>query len=186
MLIQQRGNQRERLLPMLRRFDDEGSTTGVRFVTRKAVIPATKSPVSHVVLDGRGGNTWEEHIAAVLEDDGRVAAFVKNDHLGFEVPYVHQGRSHAYIPDFLALLHPDDDGLRRTLIIEVSGGQKSPGPTKAKADTARDQWCTAVNNHGGWGRWGYFELTTMIDARRQVDEAISLLYADEPIVGVPA
>lgn len=171
--MQQQGNPHERLMPMLRRFDNEGTTADVHFVTRKAFIPATKSPVNHVILAGKGGNTWEEHLAQVLEDNPRIASFVKNDHLGFEVPYVHQGRSHTYLPDFLALLAPDDDGVRRSLIIEVSGGQKSPGPTGDKADTARKQRCTAVNNHGGWGRWGYIELTTMLDARAQVDQAVT-------------
>ncbi len=86
------------------------------------------------------------------------AAFVKNDHLGFKVPYVHQGRSHDYVPDFLVRLvpqrrrrrpHPDHRGVRQPEVAR---------PTKAKADTARHQWCVAVNNHGGWGRWGYVEL----------------------------
>ena len=31
-------------------------------------------------------------------------AYVKNDHLGFTIPYVHKGRSHSYIPDFLVRL----------------------------------------------------------------------------------
>ena len=43
----------------------------------------------------------------------------------------------------------------RTLIVEVSGTRKAPGPTIAKAETARNQWCAAVNNHAGYGRWGY-------------------------------
>ena len=33
-----------------------------------------------------------------------VAAYVKNDHLGFTIPYVHEGRSHEYVPDFLVRL----------------------------------------------------------------------------------
>jgi len=73
----------------------------------------------------------------------------------------------------------------RTLIVEVSGGQKSPGPTKAKADTARNQWCVAVNNHGGLGRWGYVEIRSMAGVRDQLAEAIELLYADAAIIGDP-
>ncbi|RNL62825.1 hypothetical protein EFK50_13865 [Nocardioides marmoriginsengisoli] len=51
----------------------------------------------------------------------------------------------------------------RTLVIEVSGSQKSPGPTKAKAETARHSWCASVNNHGGFGRWGYIEMTDPLE-----------------------
>ncbi|MCB1039255.1 MAG: restriction endonuclease, partial [Acidimicrobiales bacterium] len=42
----------ELLLPIFKPFDPDGSTETVSFVTRKVVIPATKSHVSHVVLDG--------------------------------------------------------------------------------------------------------------------------------------
>jgi type III restriction enzyme len=67
-----------------------------------------------------------------------------------------------------------------TLILEVSGGRKSPGPTAVKATTTRDHWCTAVNNHGGFGRWGYLEITTMLGAEQVLRVAIDLLRADEP------
>jgi type III restriction enzyme len=110
---------------------------------------------------------------------------VKNDHLGFSIPYVHKGRTHDYVPDFLIRLQPREDDATRTLIVEVSGGQKSPGPTTAKADTARNQWCVAVNNYGEFGRWGYVEITSMVGVRQRLTDAINLLYADAPIVGDP-
>jgi type III restriction enzyme len=176
----------EVLLPLLRRFDSEGSTDDVSFITRKYVIEATKSPVNLVVLDGPKGNTWEETVAGLLEVDRRVLSYVKNDHLGFTIPYVWEGRSHQYVPDFLVRLvdEPDDDTVR-TLIVEVSGGRKSPGPTAVKATTARDHWCTAVNNHGGFGRWGYIEIRTMLEAERILGDAIESLRADGPITGDP-
>jgi type III restriction enzyme len=62
---------------------------------------------------------------------------------------------------------------------------KSPGPTKAKAATARDHWCTSVNNLGTFGRWGYVEIDTMLNAEARLDEAIKALYADQPIIGDP-
>jgi type III restriction enzyme len=166
----------ERLLPIYRRFDGAGSTDDVAFLTRKVAVPADKSPVNLVVLDGPKGNTWEETVAGLLEADDRVASYVKNDHLGFEVPYVYQGRSHTYIPDFLARL-VTSDGEDRTLILEVSGGQKSPGPTAVKAATTRDQWCVAVNNDGLFGRWGYLEITTMLGAQQKLSSAIDALIA---------
>ena len=177
---------RQRLRPMLRRFDPVGDTSNIYFLTRKAVRETAKSEVSHVVLDGpSGGNTWEQLVAAELELNDDVAAYVKNDHLGFTIPYVHKGRAHSYLPDFLVRLKGQPDDVERTLIIEVSGGQKSPGPTIEKADTARNQWCTAVNNHGGFGRWGYVELKTMIGVDLAIREAIANLYADAAIIGEP-
>lgn len=181
----QAGNRRERLRPMLRRFDPVGSTGHVSFPTRKAVVPAEKSEISHTTLDGEDGNTWEHIQALECELHRDVAAYAKNDHLGFVIPYVHQGRTHSYTPDFLICLARRTDDVNRTLVVEVSGGQKSPGATAANAATAGDQWCVAVHNHGGFGRWGYTEITSMTGVRRLLAEAIELLYADAPIIGDP-
>ena len=179
-------DRRGRLRPMLNRFESHGSTARVDFQTRKAVVAAEKSEVSHVTLDGKDGNTWEQLLAYELELNANVAAFVKNDHVGFTIPYVHAGRTHSYVPDFLVRLRPrPDDGVVRTLIIEVSGSQKSPGPTQAKATTARDSWCAAVNNHGGFGRWGYTEMTKPVEFKTRLADAIDQLHVDGPIIGDP-
>ena len=179
-------NRRARLRPILRRFDSEGSTANVSFLTRKHAIEAEKSEVSHVVLDGSGGNTWEQLLAAECERNKDIAGYVKNDHLGLVIPYVHKGVTHSYLPDFLLRITPrEGDPVTRVLIVEVSGSQKAPGPTHVKARTARDTWCSAVNNHGGFGRWGYVEITDMPTVRPRLAEAIELLYADAPIIGDP-
>ena len=183
-IVQQVGNQREMLQPLFRRFDAAGSTDDVNFFTRKHTVTVEKSHVNVVVLDGPSGNTWEETMADLLGKQAKVEAFVKNDHVGFEIPYVHAGRSHRYLPDFLVRLVPDPDtpDVARTLIVEVSGGRKLAGPTKAKAETAR-QWCQAVNNHGGYGHWGYTEITDMAYAESNLNNAITSLYGDGPGAG---
>lgn len=118
---------------MLRHFDPVGSTADVSFLTRKAVVSTTKSEISHVTLDGQRGNTWEQILAGECELHPKIAAFAKNDHLGFSIPYVHKGRSHSYVPDFLVrLVRAPGEDFDRTLIVEVSGSRKSPGPTKQK------------------------------------------------------
>jgi type III restriction enzyme len=170
------------VLPIIRTFDPQGSTRAVSFLTRKVVMdpPPEKSHLSHVVLDGPRGNSWEEGLARHLENDERVAAYVKNERLGFTIPYVHEGRSHEYVPDFLVRLAPKgDEDETRTLIVEVSGSQKSPGPTKAKAETARGQWCAAVNNWGEHGRWGYVEVHDPWKEWHRLDAAIDRLYGDD-------
>jgi len=179
-------DRRGRLRPMVNRFDPHGSTADVAFHTRKATVPTEKSEVSHVTLDGKDGNTWEQLLAAELELNPNVEAYVKNDHLGFTIPYLHKGRTHSYVPDFLVRLKRlDGEAFDRTLIVEVSGSQKSPGPTQAKATTARESWCASVNNHGGFGRWGYTEMTNPLEFKARLAEAIQLLYGDAPIIGDP-
>jgi len=175
------------LLPVIRRFDPIGSTDGVRFVTRKVVMdpPPTKSHLNHVVLDGIRGNSWEEGLAQLLEHHDRVKAYVKNERLGFSIPYVHAGQTHEYVPDFLVRLITEPHDVDRTLIVEVSGSQKSPGPTAAKANTARDQWCASVNNWGEFGRWGYVEVHNPAESPGLINEAIDKLYADNYTAHLP-
>lgn len=161
------------------------------FDTRKHVFPTTHSHVSHVTLDGRDGNTWERAVAQACETlaaDGVITSYVKNDHLGFVIPYVHKGRTHQYWPDFLLRLPPQPgEAITRTLIVEVSGSQKSPGPTREKARTARDSWCTAVNNHRGFGRWAYVEMgkADVDDAETYLRTVVQLLIDDQPLTGDP-
>ena len=168
-----------------------GSTDDVWFDTRKPTFVTTLSHVSHVTLDGKGGNKWEKRIAQVSEQlaaEGVITSYVKNDHLSFAIPYVHKGVSHAYWPDFLLRIAPTaGEDFPRTLIVEVSGSQKSPGPTIEKARTARDSWCASVNNDGGFGRWGYIELgkAEVENADQVLRQAIKDHIANQAIIGDP-
>ena len=42
-----------------------------------------------------------------------------------------------------------------------------------------------MNNDGDWGRWGYIEIDTMVNAEQRIADSIVLLYADAPIIGEP-
>ena len=185
------GGRPPRILPMLDPFDPLGSTERVSFLTRKQAIPTEpdRCEVSHVVLDGRDGNAWEALMASYAEGSKHVAAYVKNDHLGFEIPYLHLGTRHDYVPDFLLRLKQREEDVVRTLIVEVSGGEKRlkmPDLTDMKVTAARDLWCRAVNNHGGFGIWGYLEVINPNQFKVELDAAIQRLYADEPaVIGEP-
>jgi type III restriction enzyme len=183
-IVRQEGNRPEVLRPRFATFEPEGSTDRVDFLTRKVVIPATKSHVNQVVLDGVKGNTWEERLAEFLEADPRVAAFVKNDHLDFKIPYLFDGVPYDFLPDFLVrLVRADDREPERTLIVEVSGGRKDQAKREVKALTARDQWCVAVNNHKGFGIWGFVEIDNMNHAAYELSAAIDDVYANGVATG---
>lgn len=181
----QEGNERARVRAVLDSFDPVGDTGGVDYQTRKRTIVTEKSEVSHVVLDGKDGNTWEAAMAAVCESIGDIEAYVKNERLGFAIPYTHKGRAHTYVPDFVLKLKKRNGDVERYLLVEISGGQKSPGPTTTKAHTARNSWVPAVNNHGGFGRWGYVEFRSNEDLLGQTKDAIQDLYDDAAIIGDP-
>ncbi len=182
----QDGDRVGRIVPVFRQFEPVGSTADIDFVTVKDVMATSpqRCHVNFVTLDGADGNTWERAVATALDSAlPGVAAYVKNDHLGFGIPYVHQGISRLYVPDFLVRLADPGDGVVRTLTVEVSGGRKSPGPTAEKAATARESWVPAVNSHGGYGLWGYCEIgrvTEITKAKQVLTEAMDALAAQQP------
>ena len=65
-------------------------------------------------------STWEANEAFELDHNPEVAAWVKNDHLGFEIVYVFDGVVRKYRPDFLVRLRNGT-----MLVLEVKG-QDSP------------------------------------------------------------
>ena len=152
------------LKPLLRSYDPVGSTRWVDFDTTKPtmVTHSGKCHVSHVVADT---GSWEQKMAQVFEELDEVICYVKNQGLGFTIPYTLAGESRQYVPDFLVRARPD-----LHLIVEVSGEARKD--KAAKVATARTLWVPSVNNHGGFGRWAFVEVTDPWDAKGVVKAAI--------------
>lgn len=161
----------EQLRPLLQPYDTLGSTRYVDFDTTKQVFitDPNKCQVSHVVAD----SGWEPRAAVAFESMPNVLAYVKNQNLGFTIPYSMSGVEHKYIPDFIALV---DDGRGREdplhVIVEVTGARRED--KQVKVDTARRLWVPAVNNHGGFGRWTYIENLDPWNVETQLREALAL------------
>ena len=68
--------------------------------TRKPCEPAIKSHINMCVFDSR----WEASEAFELDRNPNVTAWVKNDHIGFEILYVYRGVVLKYRPDYLIRL----------------------------------------------------------------------------------
>src|SRR3990172_7399918 len=85
------------LLPILAPYDTLGSTRYVDFLTTKPVQETVKSHINYVVADTE---EWEQGVAKRLEQMPEVLAYVKNQNMGFTIPYEHQGLSHHYVTDF--------------------------------------------------------------------------------------
>ena len=149
-----------RLQPILRGFEPVGSTRYVDFDTTKPVYE-TDPDKCHVNLVA-GDSNWEHRMAQALEEIDEVKSYVKNQGLGFTVPYTFEGRSRTYVPDFIARAddgHGDD---LLNLVIEVTGERRKEKVEKVA--TMRDLWVPAVNAHGGFGRWAVVEVTDPWDA----------------------
>ena len=142
----------KRLLPILAPYDTLGSTRYVDFLTTKPVCDTIKSHINYVVADTE---EWEQGVAKKLEQMTEVLAYVKNQNLGFTIPYEHQGISHRYVPDFIAVLEMPDKS-KLNLLIEVTG--KKDDKKKMKVRTAHDLWVPAINNIGKFGKWAVLEV----------------------------
>ncbi|HET9178301.1 MAG TPA: DEAD/DEAH box helicase family protein [Terriglobia bacterium] len=135
------GNTRA-LVPQFDREHPIRSTGDMRpWGTRKPCEITKLSHINLCVFD----STWEASEAFELDRNQAVAAWAKNDHLGFEILYTYQGTVRKYRPDFLIRLRNG-----AMLVLEVKGQDSQENQTKREF---LDEWVEAVNGHGGFGRW---------------------------------
>ena len=81
-----------------------------------------------------------------LDRNQNVDAWVKNDHLGFEILYV-EGVVHKYRPDFIVRMKPE-----KFLVLETKGQDTD----QDKSNRAfLGEWVKAVNEQGGFGNWSW-------------------------------
>lgn len=114
--------------------------------TSRPSEPTKRSHINRCVYD----SAWEASEAHWLDHrstENTVAAWARNDHLGFEVRYLYAGGIAKFRPDFLVRLKNNV-----TLVLEVKG-QDTPRD-RAKRE-AISEWVQAVNADGGFGRWAF-------------------------------
>jgi type III restriction enzyme len=171
------GEQGQKILkPILEPYNTVGSTKYVDFNTTRPVYStdARFCHVSHVVADTE---SWEQKMAQALEElgeEGILISYVKNQQLGFYIPYTLAGDEHHYMPDFIARINDGkgkDDLLN--LIIEVTGERDKE--KEAKVATAKSLWIPAINNHGEFSRWAFLEISDPWDAKNTIKSQISNL-----------
>ena len=132
----------ERLEPVFDRDHPIRSTANMStWYTGRPCGHTVRSHINFCVYDG----TWEASEAFELDHNSDVDAWVKNDHLGFEVLYVYRGVVRKYRPDFIIRLKSGD-----MLVLETKGQDDNQNRTKRRF---LHEWTKAVNEHGGFGRW---------------------------------
>jgi type III restriction enzyme len=156
-------------------YNPTGSTAFVNFTTSKELRYKTapnKSHVNWVVCD----SGWEAEFARVVETHPRVRAYVKNQGLGLEVPYLTGSTPRRYLPDFIVQIDDGrDDPLN--LIVEVKGFRGEDA--KDKANTMRAYWVPGVNNLGRFGRWTFAEFTAVYEIEEEFARLIKSLELQE-------
>lgn len=156
--------QNSKILPVLNNYQPLGYTSYVQGITTKEVFQTTKSHINYVVKDSH----WEEIAAQKLEDMIEVERYVKNEFLGFKIPYISDKyEPRNYLPDFIVQVkHPKKQNELANIIVEVTGSNIDNKPQKA--DYTKNYWIKSINevrhkfqeNPYEW----YFKEITNIDA----------------------
>ncbi|MFZ3045957.1 MAG: hypothetical protein WA151_08595, partial [Desulfatirhabdiaceae bacterium] len=132
----------ERLSPVFDRDHPIRATGEMRtWYTGKPCERTKKSHINVCVYD----SAWEASDAFALDESDHVAAWAKNDHLGFEVLYVYRGVVRKYRPDFLVRLTNGE-----MLVLETKGQDMEQDKVKHRY---LEEWAQAVNAHEGFGHW---------------------------------
>ncbi|RAZ42104.1 restriction endonuclease [Polynucleobacter paneuropaeus] len=152
-------------------YNPIGSTSNVRFNTSKPDRWETSSDKCHVnwaVLD----SDWEGEFCRVAESHPKVVAYVKNQGLGFEVPYRCGSEMRKYIPDFIVLVDdgrgPDD---LLHLVVEIKGYRREDA--KEKKLTMETYWVPGVNNLTHFGRWAFAEFTEVFNIESDFSKKVT-------------
>lgn len=163
----------QRIRAVLDPYNPRGSTRHVGFLTSKDLYETSpaKSHINYVVCD----SGWEAEFARAAEAHPRVISYVKNQGLGFEVPYKDGPVARVYIPDFIARIDdgrgPDDP---LNLVVEVKGYRREN--VKLKSDAMLHKWVRGVNNLGTFGRWAFEEFTDVFEMQKEfgalIDRAV--------------
>lgn len=159
-------------------YTPTGSSSFVSFATSKPSrwrTDSRRSQLNLVVCDSE----WEKEFCRVVERNPHVHAYVKNQGLGLEVPYLVGATPHLYLPDFVVQL---DDGRTRdgqpdwlNLIVEIKGYRGENA--KDKANTMRSLWVPGVNNLTEYGRWAFAEFTEVFEIQTEFDRLVAGLVA---------
>ena len=131
----------------------------------------SKSQVNTAVCD----SDWEVQVAELLDQHPQIVRWVRNERLGWTIPYRYDGMPRQYEPDFVAVA-PLSDGRELKIVIEVKGLERPTDPDKRR--WTETYWLPTVNNHAVFskeGPWAYLYMNqepTDIYAGKLISEAI--------------
>ncbi|MEY4903834.1 MAG: hypothetical protein RLZZ292_1649 [Bacteroidota bacterium] len=150
-------NSSEYVRAKLNYYNTSGSTKYAHGNTSCDVFYTQKSHVNAVVMD----SDWEGIAAKTLEDLPQVEAYVKNQFLGFSIPYIKEGKERLYFPDFIVRCQAKD-GTTKHVIIEITGMNKDKVEKKWYVE---NRWLPGVNalpDKHDFGKWHFIEIANDI------------------------
>jgi type III restriction enzyme len=161
-------NTTEHIRPVFNYYNKFSSTKYVNGNTTKEVFPTKKSHVNYVVMDSE----WEGIAAKTLEEIPQVISYVKNQFLGFAIPYVKDGKDKNYFTDFIVRCK-SKDGSMKNLMVEITGFNTDKAEKKWFDE---NRWLPAVNalkDKFGYPEWHFIEIANDIrNIKNQLIEKI--------------
>ncbi|MCC7477036.1 DEAD/DEAH box helicase family protein [bacterium] len=160
--------------PIYEKLRGPGSTSDVDFFTPKQTRAAERSHINLQVFDTE---RWEQATAFAIDNHPVTGAFVRNERLGFVIPYTDNYKRKNFTPDFIvrAAEYPD-----HYLILEPKGYDM----LLEKKQQAALRWCAAVNAEGSFGTWHFALLTNEKEAEACLTRFEQLLRTDPQQVEV--
>ncbi|MEZ4722910.1 MAG: DEAD/DEAH box helicase family protein [Flavobacteriales bacterium] len=170
-------NTKEFIRPIFNHYNRFGSTKYVNGQTSKECFDTQKSHVNKVVMD----SDWEAICAKTLEELDEVESYVKNQFLGFAIPYEKNGETHQYFTDFIAKVKTGENSYAN-LMIEITGMSRDKTEKKWYVE---NRWLPAVNavrEKYEMDEWHFIEVANDIrNIRSQLKDVILSIVKNQPI-----
>ena len=162
--VHQANANQETISAVLNYYNPEGSTVHVFRPTNRTVWPTQKSHVNYIIAED---NSWQQIAAQTLDRMDCDVAWVRNQYLGFRIPYTVGDENKEYQPSFIVKTKDVN------LIVECEDfdGDKS-GSKEAKRHYLKDYWLPAANNLKTYGQWQLLEVKDIDRLEEEILKAI--------------
>ena len=162
-------NTTEHIRPVFNYYNKFSSTKYVNGNTVKDVYEKRKSHVNDVVMD----SDWEGICAKTPEEIDTVDCYVKNQFLGFAIPFTKDGKDRQYFSNFIARVKSKDGNIKN-LIIEISGMSKDKAEEKWFVENRWIPDVNALKAKYDYPEWHFIEVANDIrNIKNQLIEKIN-------------
>jgi type III restriction enzyme len=159
----------EEITAVLNYYNPEETTAHVYRATNKDVYPTEKSHVNYVIAED---NSWQQIAAKTLDSMDNVIAWVKNDYLGFRIPYTVGDENKVYLPTFIVKVKNTDESIINLIVECEKFDSDKTGNKDSKRHYLKERWIPAANNLKTYGQWDLLEVEDIDQLKELINEKI--------------
>ena len=164
--IHKANGDKEVISAILNYYNPYGSTSNVYRPTNRSVLPITKSHVNLILAEP---DSWQEVVAKYLDRMDCVVSWVRNNYLGFRIPYTISDETKEFLPSLIVRVKTPK-GKEINLIVECQKfDSDKTGNADRKRQTLLNYWIPAANNLKTYGEWQLVEV-------ENTDEIENIIY----------